>query len=40
MAWVTLDEGDNDAVVRYQQEHNLQSIDGLPALPALDRSSV
>jgi hypothetical protein len=22
--------------VRYQQEHNLESIDGLPALPALE----
>ena len=32
--------GGPDAIVHYQQEHNLQSIDGLPALPALDRSSV
>ncbi len=29
-----------DAIVAYQQEHNLESIDGLPALPALDRSPV
>jgi hypothetical protein len=25
-----------DAIVRYEQEHNLESIDGLPALPAVD----
>ena len=25
-----------DAVVQYQQEHNLESIDGLPAVPAVD----
>jgi hypothetical protein len=25
-----------DAVVQYQQEHNLQSIDGLPAVPPVD----
>ena len=27
-----------DALVEYQQEHNLESIDGLPAVPALDPS--
>ena len=29
-----------DALVDYQQEHNLESIDGLPAVPAVDPSSV
>ncbi|MEO8687350.1 MAG: pyridoxamine 5'-phosphate oxidase family protein [Solirubrobacteraceae bacterium] len=32
--------GGPDAIVGYQQRHNLESIDGLPAVPALDRSSV
>jgi hypothetical protein len=31
--------GGPDAVVRYQQDHNLTSIDGLPAVPALDSST-
>src|SRR5215210_237938 len=30
--------GGPGAVVRYQQDHNLTSIDGLPAVPALDSS--
>jgi Pyridoxamine 5'-phosphate oxidase len=30
--------GGPDAVLDYQQEHNLESLDGLPAVPALDRS--
>jgi hypothetical protein len=34
-----LRSGGPDAVVRYQQDHNLQSIDGLPAVPALDPST-
>jgi len=32
--------GGPDAIVHYQQEHNLESIDRLPAVPALDRSSL
>jgi hypothetical protein len=32
--------GGPDAIERYQQQHNLESIDGLPAVPALDRGSV
>jgi hypothetical protein len=30
--------GGPDAIERYQQEHNRESIDGLPAVPAADRT--
>jgi hypothetical protein len=32
--------GGPDAIVRYQQQNNRESIDGLPAVPALDRRPV
>ena len=32
--------GGPDAIVDYQQQNNRESIDGLPAVPALDRSPV
>jgi hypothetical protein len=32
--------GGPDAIVRYQQEYNRESIDGLPAVPAMGRSPV
>jgi Pyridoxamine 5'-phosphate oxidase len=41
-AWARkrLRTGGPDALERYQEEHNVESIDGLPGVPAPDRSPV